>query len=142
MVDDKVSLEKLTILIMKIIRKVYQINAPQEKVWDALVNPKTIEKWGGGPAKMGDKKGEKFSLWGGDIHGTNLQVLPHKKLVQEWYSSDDPNNATKATFTLTHKNGVTTLILKHEGVSDKNHDSIDEGWDLYYLGEIKKLLER
>lgn len=126
---------------MKIIKKQYQILAPREAVWDALVNPRTIEKWGGGPAKMSDKRGEKFSLWGGDIHGTNIEIVPQKKLVQEWYSSDDPDKATKVTFSLTDKGGLTVLNLIHEGVSDKVFDSIDEGWDTYYLGEIKKLLE-
>ncbi len=125
---------------MKTIKKECHIMAPLNAVWDALVNPKTIDKWGGGPVKMSERK-EKFSLWDGEIHGTNLEVIPHKKLAQEWYSSDDPNHATQVTFTLTHKGNCTTLYLKHEKVSDKNYDSINEGWELYYLGEIKKLLE-
>mgnify|MGYP001608439210 CR=1 FL=1 len=129
-------------MVMKVISKEYHIWAPLESVWDALTNPKTIEKWGAGKAKMSDKNGDKFSLWDGEIHGTNLEVDTQKKLVQEWFSSDDPNQATKVTFTLTHGDGCTTLYLKHEGVSSKNYDSIDKGWDLYYLGEIKKLLDR
>ena len=127
---------------MKVIKKEYHIWVPQERVWDALTDPKIIEKWGAGKAKMSDKKGEKFSLWDGEIHGTNLQVVPQKKLVQEWYSSDDPDTATKVTFTLTHKDGCTALYLKHEGVHEKNYNSIAKGWDEYYLGEIKKLLEK
>ena len=153
-------------MLVKIINKEYHIWAPQKAVWDALVNPKMIEKWsqldsssniqqdpvrysegiispgGAGKTHMSDKEGFKFSLWGGDIHGTNLTIIPRKKLVQEWYSSDDPGHATKVTFTLTHKDGCTTLYLKHEGVREKNYDSIDKGWDDYYLGEIKKLLEK
>ena len=126
---------------MKVIKKEYHIWAPLERVWDALVNPKTIEKWGAGKAEMSDKEEKKFSLWDGEIHGTNLKVDPQKRLVQEWYSSDDPKHATKATFTLTHKDDCTALFLKHEGVREKNYDSIDKGWDEYYLGPIKKLLE-
>lgn len=127
---------------MKVIKKEYHIFAPQTKVWDTLTNPKTIEAWGAGPAKMTDKKDFKFSLWGGSIHGTNLEVVPNKKLIQEWYSDDDPETATKVTFTLTHKEGCTTLKLTHSGVSPRNYESIDKGWDDYYLGEIKKLLEK
>ena len=123
------------------IKKEYHIWAPLEKVWNALVNSKTIEKWGAGPAKMSANVKSKFSLWDGSIHGTNQEVVPQKKLVQEWYSEDDPKTATKVTFSLTHKGGCTTLKLKHVGVSSKSYDSIDKGWDKYYLGEIKKLLE-
>ena len=125
----------------RIINKEYHIYAPKEKVWDALINPNIIEKWGAGKAKMSGTVGSKFSLWDGEIHGTNLEVIPQKKLVQEWYSSDDPNQETKVTFTLTHKDACTTLYLKHENVSAVNFDSIDSGWDNYYLGEIKRLLD-
>ena len=127
---------------MKVIKKEYHIWAPQEGVWDALVNAKTIEKWGAGKAKMSDKQEEEFTLWDGEVHGKNLEVVPQKKLVQEWYSSDDPTRTTKVTFTLTHKDGCTTLYLKHEKVGPKNFKSIDSGWDEYYLGEIKKLVEK
>lgn len=61
--------------IMKIIKKTYTINAPIEKVWDALVNPSTINKWGGGPSKMSSAKSFEFELWGGDIYGTNTKVV-------------------------------------------------------------------
>jgi len=46
---------------MKTIKKECHIMAPLNAVWDALVNPKTIDKWGGGPVKMSERK-EKFSL--------------------------------------------------------------------------------
>jgi uncharacterized protein YndB with AHSA1/START domain len=129
-------------ILKNIIEKEYHIMASQEAVWDALTNSETIEKWGAGPAIMSGREKDKFSLWGNDIKGVNLKVVPQKKLVQEWYSSDDPGHTTKATFTLTHKDGCTTLFLKHEGVGEKNFESIDKGWDDYYLGEIKKLLEK
>ena len=48
---------------MKVIKQEYHIWAPLERVWDALVNPKTIEKWGAGKAEMSDKEEKKFSLW-------------------------------------------------------------------------------
>ncbi len=59
-------------------------------VWDAFVDPKKIAEWGGGPAKMRGEVHFKFSLWGGDIHGTNKEVKKEKKLVQEWYAGNWP----------------------------------------------------
>jgi len=115
--------------------------APQDAVWNALVNPKTIDEWSGGPTKMSAKVGVKFSLWGGDIWGKNIKVTPKKELVQEWYGGnwDKPSIAS---FKLTHKDGCTTLYLTHSEVPEKEFDSIDKGWDEYYLGEIKELLEK
>ena len=60
---------------MKIIKKNYVVNASIEKVWDALVNPSTINKWGGGPAKMSAVSASEFELWGGDIYGKNTKVV-------------------------------------------------------------------
>lgn len=59
---------------MKTIKQTYQINAPSSRVWQALIDPKIIDKWGGGPAHMNDKVGTEFTLWGGDIYGKNLRL--------------------------------------------------------------------
>ena len=74
---------------MKRIEKRYSIRAPAEKVWSALVDTALIERWGAGPGVVMDEKpGTAFKLWGGDIHGRNLEVDRWKKLVQEWYGGD------------------------------------------------------
>ena len=125
---------------MSTITKEYHIMAPLEKVWQALVDPQVIAKWGAGPAKMKAQAGFKFSLWGGDIHGKNLEIIPHQKLVQDWYGGNWPR-PSQATFTLTHKAGCTTLKLSHTDVPEKEVQAIDHGWDDYYLGPLKKLLK-
>lgn len=126
---------------MKTIKQTYQIKAPVEKVWQALVDPKIIKKWSGAGAKMDANVGTKFELWGGDIYGTNTQVINNEKLVQDWYGGDWAESS-KATFTLEDMNGETELSLVHENIPDDEADDIEDGWKRYYLGEIKKLLER
>ena len=127
---------------MKIIKQAYEINSPVEKVWEALVDPKKINGWGGGPAKMSADKGFEFSLWDGEIYGENLDVIPEKLLVQEWWSKTDNWDAsTKATFKLTSRNGKTKLELIHENVPDKSESDIDSGWKDFYLGPLKAYLE-
>jgi len=125
---------------MKTIKQEYQIGAPVERVWEALTEPKVIEKWGGGPAKMKAEAGFEFELWGGDIHGKNVEVVENKKLVQDWYSGDWPQ-PSRATFALTSKDGGTAVSLVHENVPDEEEKEIADGWNSYYLGQIKKLLE-
>jgi len=125
---------------MKTIKQEYQINAPLEKVWEALVEPKVIEKWGAGPVKMSDEEGFEFELWGGDIHGKNIEVTKNKKLIQEWYSGNWPK-PSKVTFTLSSEGGSTTVSLTHENIPDEEAKDIEGGWNSYYLGKIKELLE-
>ena len=125
---------------MKTIKQSYSIKAPIDEVWRALVDPKDIAAWGGGPAKMDDKVGTKFSLWGGDIYGKNIKVEKNELLVQEWYGGKW-NRPSIATFALTQKGKVTKVVLKHEGVPKNDYKNIDQGWKDYYLNPIKEYLE-
>ena len=126
---------------MKTIKKDYTINASVEKVWEALVNPKVINEWGGGPAVMDDKENSKFTLWGGEIHGSNIRVIRNKQLKQEWFGGKW-DKMSIVTFKLVTKGRQTLLQLIHIDVPDREHKGIDEGWDSYYLGPLKELLEQ
>jgi activator of HSP90 ATPase len=126
---------------VKIIKQEYKIKAPVASVWLALVTPSEIGKWGAGPAVMDDKVGTQLSLWGGDVWGKNVEVVPNQKLVQEWYGGDWPQ-PSYVMFTLEEKNGVTTVKLHQENVPEKEYEAIKDGWKRYYLGEIKKYLEK
>jgi activator of HSP90 ATPase len=80
-------------------------------------------------------------LWGGDIYGKNIEVVPEKKLVQEWFNGDWPKPSL-VTFTLKPQDNETILELEHLYVPDDEVDEIDQGWDEYYLGPMKEMLEK
>lgn len=126
---------------MKTINQTYHMAAPVDKVWQCLVNPKEIEAWGGGPAKMNHKEGSEFTLWGGDIHGVNKEVVEGQKLVQEWYGGkwDKPSIAT---FSLHSEKNGTKIDFHQTDVPDDSAQSIESGWKDYYLGAIKLYLEK
>lgn len=132
---------------MKSLTKTYLINAPVLKVWDALVNPATIEEWGGGPAVMNSEPGFEFSLWDGQIFGKNLEVKPNEELTQEWFGGEwkEPSLVSFKLKSINEPFGSaqgkqTELTLFQERIPDEEYKDIDEGWDLYYLGAIKTLL--
>ena len=130
---------------MKTIKQTYFIKSVLSKVWAALVDPKQIDEWGGGPAKMDDKVNTKFSLWGGSIWGTNTNIELQKKLVQDWYS--DSNNRkwespSIVTFELKEEKDGVNLTLLHENIPDADAKDIEEGWKSYYLGPLKDYLEK
>jgi activator of HSP90 ATPase len=121
---------------MKSFRQEYQIEASVEDVFDALTNPKTIEKWSGVPAKMENKIGGVFNLWDGFIYGTNTDVIENKKLVQNWYSRgwEQPS---KVTIDLSEREDkTTTLVLNHENVPLDSEYDFEIGWKKYYMGKI------
>ncbi len=125
---------------MKTVKQKYHVEAPVEKVWKSLIDPTEIDGWGGGPAVMDDKVGTEFSLWGGDIHGKNVEVLENKKLVQEWFGGewDAPSIVT---FVLKDRDGETDLELVQTDVPDAEATEIGEGWKDYYLGPLKEYAE-
>lgn len=125
---------------MKSIKQTYKINAPVDKVWDALVNPSVIEKWGGGPAEMNDQEGSEFKLWGGDIYGKNIKVIKNKKLVQEWIEGDW-DKPSIVSFNLSESDGKTTVELVHTDIPDNQAKDIEEGWKDYYMIPLKELVE-
>jgi activator of HSP90 ATPase len=120
------------------IERTFEMNATAEQVFDALVNPDTIQIWSADEAKMGADVGSKFTLWGGQMFGVNLEVIKNKKLVQEW-SYDQWEKPSRVTFTLKAKGKKTIVELLHEDVPEKSIKSIDEGWNSYYLGAMQDM---
>lgn len=126
---------------MKTVQQKYFINAPLEKVWQALVDPDIMEDWSGGPVKMKDEEGFEFELWGGDIYGKNIRVVPQKELVQEWTAGvwEQPS---KVTFTFFPKGNETIIELLHEDIPDNEADEIEDGWKSSYMGAFKEYVEK
>lgn len=123
------------------LEKTYLIGAPADDVWRALTDPDVIAAWGGGPAVMSAAPGAEFSLWGGDIHGTVVEAEAPHRLVQEWWGGADWEAPSLATFVLEPAGRRTLLKLRHTGVPDGVAPDFDAGWDDYYLGPLRDLLE-
>ncbi len=126
---------------MPTITQTYEMNAKPEEVFEALVNPDIIQHWSGDEAKMSADVGAKFSLWGGQMFGTNLEVIPNKKIVQEW-CYEQWEKPSKVTFTIKAKGEISIVSLYHEDVPEKTLESIAEGWDSYYLGAIREMFNK
>lgn len=89
---------------------------------------------------MGDQAGFEFELWGGDIYGKNIEVVPQSKLVQEW-TAGEWNQPSKVTLTLSGKGNKTTVELLHEDVPDGETLEFEDGWKTNYLGPLKEYAE-
>lgn len=117
-----------------------EIIADPEEVFAALTNPFQIELWSGYPADMKPEAGYVFSLWEGDITGVNLEVVPNKRLVQEWFFGEQDEQSI-VRITLKKAGGRTLLDLNHTHIPEDVYEEITEGWRDYYLGSVKSMLE-
>ena len=125
---------------MKNFKTRVKIEAELSDVWAALTNPFTIELWSGYPAKMKDDPGFEFSLWNGDIVGRNIEVEPENLLIQEWYFGDQTEQSI-VTFKLFEQGKKIQVDLTHTNIPDEAFEDICQGWEEYYLGNIKEFLE-
>lgn len=125
---------------MDTITKTYTIHAPIEDIWNALTDPHEINEWGAGPAVMSEKEGDEFSLWGGEIHGKNIEVEQNELLKQEWYGGDW-KKPSLVTFSFTEEDDVTKVEIVHTQFPAEEYRSLEEGWDEDYFTPLIDHLE-
>ncbi len=123
------------------IEQTYIIAAPPQDVWRALTDTKIIRKWSGAGAKFPLKTGAAYSLWDGSIGGEILAIVPERRLAQSWKPENWTITNSVVTFTLTPTQDGTRVDLRHENVEDWDLEGTTQGWDLYYLGAIKRMFE-
>jgi len=127
----------------KTIRQSVTFNAKAHDVFEALMDSKKHAKFTGDPAKISRKVGGKFTASGDYIEGVNLEVIPDKKIVQAWHSSDMPKDYyTKVTFSFKQEKGKTKLAFIHSGVPENRYEDLKQGWKDYYWTPLKAMLEK
>ncbi|WP_448698791.1 SRPBCC domain-containing protein [Mucilaginibacter sp. AW1-3] len=120
---------------MKNLKKYYIISASPEEVYTTLTNPLSIQLWTGEEAVMSTEPGSEFSMWEGSITGKNLEFIEGKKIVQQWYFGDNPDDSIVTIILHPHKDG-TSAELRHTNIPDEDFNDIAEGWDNAYFGSV------
>jgi uncharacterized protein YndB with AHSA1/START domain len=134
--------------------QVYQmyINAPQQKVWEAITTPEIVAVYFRGAQVEGSyQPGTRIRMaspdgsreWG---NNTVLEADPPRRLVHTWRSLYDPDMAAEPESRVTWEieampGGYCRLTLTHDklGGAPVTAASVT-GW-AYYLSSLKSLLE-
>jgi activator of HSP90 ATPase len=127
----------------KTVRQSVTIKASADDVYEALMDSKKHAKFTGDKASISRKVGGKFSAFDGYAEGTNLELVPDKKIVQSWRASDWPEgHYSKATFSFKEVAGSTRLTFTQTGVPEEQYEDISQGWRDYYWAPMKQMLEK
>ena len=126
---------------MNDIKQTYEIAGTPAQVWRALTEPRIIEEWSGASATFPLQVGAAYLLWDGTIGGEIVEIVPQQKLVQTWKPQDWTRTDSIVTFMLMPQGSGTRVDLHHVNVEESDFDGTTEGWDLYYLGAIKRMFE-
>ena len=126
---------------MKTYKRYFKIKARPEEIYNALTKPFAIELWTGEKAIMEEKENTLFSLFDGDITGLNLEFIPEKKIVQEWFFGEQEERSI-VTIQLHPEGSNTKIELVHINIPDETFEDIKYGWEHYYFGGLKEFFHR
>ncbi len=129
------------------------INAPVDKVWDALVNPSVIKKYMFGTTVICDwKEGSKIT-WKGEWQGKSyedkgqiLSFSPKTKLQYSHFSplsglSDLPENYHTVTIDLMPVGNQTSItLMQDKNATEQAREHSEKNWTMM-LTTLKRLLE-
>ena len=124
----------------------YYFNAPVEKVFQSLTDPKQLTKWFLSKAKLDLKRSGGFSFdWLGGYHMTSkLKEFEPNKSVSFWWTDRLKSGKvanTTASFKVAKKGKGTLLTLRHTGFKDPEHFAdCSSRWG-YYLTNMKSVLD-
>ncbi len=94
----------------------------------------------GSSADIDPRVNGKFTIWDNYISGTTTELIPNKKIVQQWRTTEFPENSPDSILELIFEptKGGTKLILTHKNIPDGQGDEYKQGWKDYYF---KPMLE-
>ncbi len=127
----------------KNIRQSVTFKATPHQVYELVMDAKKHARFTGSEVRMSRKVGGKFSIWGGEMVGVNLELVPDEKIVQSWRYSDWPEgHFSKVTFSLKAVENGTRLTFTQTGVPEQFYDDIAHGWRDYYWAPMKEMFEK
>lgn len=116
------------------------IPAEPEEVYDALIDAKKHSAFTGSKASCEPKVGGRFTAWDGYISGKNLKLERGRGIVQEWKTTEWPEDYPPSIvkFSFKEKEGGTELTMVHSKVPAEQAEEYRQGWIDYYWKPLKE----
>jgi activator of HSP90 ATPase len=118
--------------------------ARPEAVYDAWLDSGAHSAMTGAGAKIDRGVGGAHAAWDGYITGRTIELIPGKRIVQSWrttqFTSVDPDSTI--TVELAPTRTGTRLTLTHAGVPDGQTSYENGGWQDNYFAPMKAYFAR
>jgi activator of HSP90 ATPase len=112
------------------------------EVYEALMDSKKHAAFSGGAARISREVGGEFMAYDDYITGRNIELVPDKKIVQDWRAVDWAEDYySRITFELTPIPEGTRLDFTHEDLPEGTEEEFTQGWIDNYWEPMKKYLE-
>ncbi|MGP8077835.1 MAG: SRPBCC domain-containing protein [Thermoplasmata archaeon] len=126
------------------IRQVAWVRAPPNAVYDALMTTRGHTGFTGAASRISGRVGGKFMAWDGYIHGTNLELIRGRTIVQAWRPTEESwpaDHDSVVRFSLTPYRGGTRIRFTHSRVPSGHAGHLAKGWKDHYWAPLKAYLE-
>jgi len=115
------------------------IKAAPQRLYETLLSSKQFTAVTGLPAEIDPTAGGVFSMFGGQIVGRNVELVPGQRIVQAWRPTHwDPGVYSMVKFDLKPRGAETTIVLDHTGFPEGDFESLTSGWQEHYWEPLKK----
>ena len=111
------------------------------------MDPGRVQAYTRSQAVIVPRAGEAFSLFNGSITGTQVEIVPNERIVQDWRSSSWPKGVhSRVVITFTSPSeGRTVMRLKQTGIPEEddygNSNTVDvtlQGWRQQIWGRVRQ----
>jgi activator of HSP90 ATPase len=114
-------------------------SSPPHAIYDALTSATAFAALSGSPAELDTSAGSSFSLFGGQILGRNVELIPGQRIVQAWRVAGwEPGLYSLVRFELTAEGSGTQLSFDHTGFPPESVAELDSGWHAMYWEPLKR----
>jgi len=107
-------------------------------MYECLLDDRRLSAFTQSQANMERTVGGSFSLFSGQITGTNKELIPNQKIVQNWRFKTWPaDHHSLVTITLKPVKNGTEVSLQQSRVPSDDFDRTKEGWHSHFWTRIR-----
>jgi activator of HSP90 ATPase len=129
---------------IKTIKEKVIIPTSPDALYEAFMDAKIHSAFIGSKATCDPEIGGKFTAWDGYISGKNLELEKGKKIVQEWVTTEWPEDYPPSRLELAFKKVKegTEISMVHSDVPAEQAEDLKEGWSEFYWKPLKNYFRK
>jgi uncharacterized protein YndB with AHSA1/START domain len=120
------------------------IPATPERIFNAWLDSGEHAKLTGMAATIDRTVGGSFTIGDGYIQGSNVELEPHRRIVQSWRTTEFPEGATPSRLEiyLEPAEGGTLVRLVHTELPEGQSERYLKGWGEYYFDPMTEYFSK
>ncbi len=130
----------------KLMKKSFEISekfpVTAKQLYTAWLDSEVHSEMTGGEAVCSSAKEGKFTAWDGYISGSNIELKPHEKIIQNWRTTEFLESDEDSRIELSFRNEGTgcVLTLSHTNIPEGEAD-YETGWVQHYFEPMQMYFE-